>query len=319
MMPNRAALTTAVTSGAPEQTPPLAPDDPIFGVVARPDDGGRGARVQDVEMFDVTPAPQPAAGEPRTRGRHGGGRKPWHARKTLRPRPAARAPERENRSGLSLPLLITGALAAGIGLTVGLTSGSDQAVPDSLSLTMPDLPTPDATPDAGPPSARPTAPATVTQGTSPTPRTPSSPATTTPSAPRTPARTSAPPPPPASPAPPPATRPPTSPPTPTTPPGPPSPGPTDPDLLSLGSTGPEVVELQLRLQQLYLYLGSADGTFGTSVQTALIRFQKARNIPEEPGVYGPLTRAALYAETHRPGRGGHHDRGGRWDTGGWDD
>jgi hypothetical protein len=30
---------------------------------------------------------------------------------------------------------------------------------------------------------------------------------------------------------------------------------------------------------------------------ALGRFQKARNIPEELGIYGPMTRVALMAET----------------------
>ncbi|MFE7515524.1 peptidoglycan-binding protein [Streptomyces sp. NPDC057540] len=319
-MPNRAALTTAVTSGAPEQPPHPAPDDHIFGMVARPDDGGRGARVQDVEMFDVTPAPPPAAGGSRSRGRHGGGRKPRHvrkaARKAARARRAAEAPVRE-RGGMSLPLLITGALAAGIGLTVGLTSESDHAVPDSLSLTMPDLPAPDPTPDAAPPSAAPSsAPA---RGASPTPRT-ASPSATAPTSgtPRTPPPRSAPP---TSVPTPPATHPPTSAPAPapTATPSAPRPGRTDSSLLSLGSTGPDVVDLQLRLQQLYLYLGSADGMFSGSVEVALTRFQKARDIPEQPGVFGPLTRAALYAETHRPDRGGRHDRGSWPDPDDWGD
>ncbi|MER7949335.1 peptidoglycan-binding protein [Streptomyces sp. NPDC096079] len=304
-MPNRTALTTAVTSGAPAEEPGPARGDRIFGKVARPDERGPGARVQDVELFDIPPAPSPAPGEARPRGRHGAG-KPRYARKAPRraPRPerAAEASERGSRGGLSLPLLLTGALAAGIGLTVGLTSEPDRASPDAVTLTMPDLPAPDPTPDAAPSSALPTAKA------SPAPRAPSS----APAAPRTPPRTTAPPPSPTPPAPPapPATHPATS----TAPaPGPSRPGRTDSPLLSLGSTGPDVVDLQLRLQQLYLYLGSADGTFGTSLEVALSRFQMARDIPEEPGVYGPLTRAALYAETHRPGRGDRHD----WDP--WED
>ncbi|MFE5731959.1 peptidoglycan-binding domain-containing protein [Streptomyces sp. NPDC056528] len=64
-----------------------------------------------------------------------------------------------------------------------------------------------------------------------------------------------------------------------------------------GSTGPGVVDLQHRLQQLQLYLGPADGVFGESVEVALRRYQAARNIPQENGVYGPLTRAVLRAET----------------------
>ncbi|MYS08202.1 hypothetical protein GTW71_17585, partial [Streptomyces sp. SID6041] len=49
--------------------------------------------------------------------------------------------------------------------------------------------------------------------------------------------------------------------------------------------------------RLYLYLGSADGVFTEYVGEALGRFQIARNIPERPGIYGPLTRSALRAET----------------------
>ncbi|MFH9728176.1 peptidoglycan-binding protein [Streptomyces sp. NPDC017254] len=65
----------------------------------------------------------------------------------------------------------------------------------------------------------------------------------------------------------------------------------------MGSTGPEVADLQRRLQQLSLYLGSADGVFTKPVEEALSRYQVARNIPEKPGVYGPLTRALLGSET----------------------
>ncbi|MFG3532618.1 peptidoglycan-binding protein [Streptomyces sp. NPDC047917] len=97
--------------------------------------------------------------------------------------------------------------------------------------------------------------------------------------------------------------------TPPSPPPPPSPTPpppsppanarsTDRNTIGLGSTGPEVKDLQQRLGQLYLYLGSPNGIFTQDVQVALSRFQKARNIPEELGTYGPLTREALVAETN---------------------
>ncbi|MFE5589077.1 peptidoglycan-binding protein [Streptomyces sp. NPDC056549] len=305
-MPNRTALTTAVTSGSPEQTLHPAPDDHIFGRVARPDEGGQGARVQDVEMFDVTPA-TPPAGQPLPRRRHGAG-KPRYTRKAPQARKATEPRAYENRGGLSLPLLITGALAAGIGLTVGLTSPSDQAIPDGLTLTMPDLPAPDPTPDAGPSSAGPSA--TPAGKASPTPRTASPTPTATATTPRTQPPTTAPPSSPAPPADPTpsTTRPPAPTPTPTSTSGSRRPGRSDSHLLKLGSSGPDVVDLQLRLQQLYLYLGSADGVFSGSVEAALTRFQKARDIPEEAGVYGPLTRAALYAETHRPDRRNRHDR-----------
>ncbi|MGW2182345.1 peptidoglycan-binding domain-containing protein [Streptomyces sp. NPDC001732] len=75
--------------------------------------------------------------------------------------------------------------------------------------------------------------------------------------------------------------------------------------LALGSTGHDVKDLQQRLQQLPLYLGSADGTFTANAEAALSRYQKARNIPEKPGVYGAITRAALHAETESPGQDSH--------------
>ncbi|MER5710332.1 peptidoglycan-binding domain-containing protein [Streptomyces sp. NPDC002122] len=200
---------------------------------------------------------------------------------------------------MSLPLLVAGALAAGFGLTVGLTSGPDHVPPDSLTLTMPDLPPPSATPDPAPPptpTTPPTTAATPPRATT-APTTPSS----VPSSPRPPARTSTPPP--------------------TQRPKPPpilsSRTPERPaaDGLRLGSTGSEVEDLQYRLQQLYLYLGAADGTYSESVAAALIRFQASRAIPEELGVYGPLTRAALRAETDRGNRSGGSG-GSSW---GWDD
>ncbi|MFD0149366.1 peptidoglycan-binding domain-containing protein [Streptomyces sp. NPDC055721] len=197
---------------------------------------------------------------------------------------------------MSLPLLVAGALAAGFGLTVGLTSGPDHVPPDSLTLTMPDLPPPSASPDPVPP-ATPTTPTTPPTTTVAPPTTSSAP----PPSPRTPTRTSTPPP----------TQRPKTPPTRSSRP------PERPvtDGLRLGSTGAEVEDLQYRLQQLYLYLGSADGTYSESVEAALSRFQASRAIPEERGVYGPLTRAALHAETDRDDRTG----GSGGDGWGWDD
>ncbi|MEV7568866.1 peptidoglycan-binding protein [Streptomyces tanashiensis] len=312
-MRNRTALTTAVTSGAPEPTPRPPRDDVIFGKVAGPGSGGPGARTRDVEMFDAAPDPSPTPGGAVPRRRHGAG-KPKLIRRASRSRRAEKVPEREIRAGgMSLPLLITGALAAGIGLTVGLTSEPEPGAANSLSLTMPDLPAPDLTPDDEPSATRRStaAPTTTARTTTPPTAAPtdSAPSSAPSSGPRTPTRTSAPPP--TSTPTPPATRKPTPVPTESSR----RPGPSDSGLLSLGSSGPEVLDLQLRLQQLYLYLGSADGTFGRPLEVALSRFQKARDIPEEPGVYGPLTRAALYAETHRPDRRDRHDRNS-WTGGG---
>ncbi|MFF8805831.1 peptidoglycan-binding domain-containing protein [Streptomyces omiyaensis] len=342
-MRNRTALTEAVASGAPAPEPPAGPADDVFGKVAGPGGEGPGARVQDLELFDAAATLPTASGESgRHRARHGAG-KPRIARRAAREPGAAREPRGESRrddrndgrrgdrddsrGGLSLPLLITGALAAGFGLSVGLTSGLDHEPADRLTLTMPDLPSPEATPATGtpapaPPSgttpppaaetARPTARATASATTAAPPSAAAS-ATTAPRAPR---RTSAPP----APSAPPATHRPDPTPTRVTPP----PERPDSDVLKVGSTGPEVEELQRRLQRLWLYLGSADGTFGTYLESALVRFQVSRGIQGERGVLGPLTRAALWAETERDDRddrdgwgGGRDDRGDRDGLGGW--
>ncbi|MFD7576129.1 peptidoglycan-binding protein [Streptomyces sp. NPDC059810] len=337
-MRNRTALTTAVAAGsAPEPEPCPAPGDDVFGKVARPGGDGPGAREQDVELFDATPSPPtvPAAGGSRARHRAG---KPRHLRRAPRFRRAAPAPKPVDRGGMSLPLLITGALAAGIGLSVGLTSGMEREPADKLSLTMPDLPPRQETPDAEPPSpartsgptppSGPTTPATAPSTTDKatgtgtgtgTARPPAAGPTTAPptesarpassATPRTTTRTSAPPTHPATHRPDPA-------PSRTTPP----PERPDTQVLRLGSTGPEVEDLQRRLRRLYLYFGSADGTFGPFLEAALSRYQRLRGIHEERGVYGPLTRAALQAETRRDDRPDHRDRGGRhrWSAlGGW--
>ncbi|MEV7169730.1 peptidoglycan-binding domain-containing protein [Streptomyces sp. NPDC093224] len=277
-MRNRTVPSAAVTSGAPEPEPGPAQDHLVFGKVARPDGGTPGARAQDVELFDTT-LPLPRIGrtagpyphrDRRTRGGAGRGRKA--------PRPGTGAAGNRVRGDLSLPLLLSGALAAGIVLAAGLTLGTDQPS-DSPTFAMPDLPPPPATvPETGPPSSPHTSPPS-TATTAPT-----RPATTpaAPSSPR-PARTATPP----------ATQQPTPSPTRSTP---PSGRPRD-DVLRVGSTGSQVADLQRRLQQLHLYLGSADGNFTASVREALSRFQRSRAIPEERGVYGPLTRAVLQAET----------------------
>ncbi|MEU3736120.1 peptidoglycan-binding protein [Streptomyces sp. NPDC032198] len=72
-------------------------------------------------------------------------------------------------------------------------------------------------------------------------------------------------------------------------------------VLRRGDEGPEVVELQKRLQQLYLYMDDADGTYGSEVADAVSRFQYARATQGDgEGVYGKKTRAALEAETREP-------------------
>ncbi|MGW5660878.1 peptidoglycan-binding domain-containing protein [Streptomyces sp. NPDC003758] len=71
--------------------------------------------------------------------------------------------------------------------------------------------------------------------------------------------------------------------------------------LRTGDEGPEVRELQLRLRQLGLYLGPANGTYDAQVESAVRNYQISRGITQdEPGVYGAATRARLESETTRP-------------------
>ncbi|MEV8312687.1 peptidoglycan-binding domain-containing protein [Streptomyces sp. NPDC059900] len=74
-------------------------------------------------------------------------------------------------------------------------------------------------------------------------------------------------------------------------------------VLSQGDRGPEVAELQGRLQQMYLYMDETDGTYDAGVTDAVARYQFARGMQkDERGVYGEETRAALEAETSEPRR-----------------
>ncbi|WP_329233379.1 peptidoglycan-binding domain-containing protein [Streptomyces canus] len=84
-----------------------------------------------------------------------------------------------------------------------------------------------------------------------------------------------------------------------------APGPTAssgrPPVLSLGDQGPEVVELQLRLRQVGMYDGDADGDFDQQVQSAVRTYQVTRFVlQDESGVYGKTTRASLESETSEP-------------------
>ncbi|GAA3236035.1 hypothetical protein GCM10020256_54370 [Streptomyces thermocoprophilus] len=90
---------------------------------------------------------------------------------------------------------------------------------------------------------------------------------------------------------------------------PPSGTPTAPDdrrrpdmpVLRRGDRGPEVVELQLRLGQLYLYTGPADGIFDDRVEQAVRTYQWARGVwADGIGLYGAETRRALESETAVP-------------------
>ncbi|MFF0010974.1 peptidoglycan-binding protein [Streptomyces sp. NPDC005374] len=84
-----------------------------------------------------------------------------------------------------------------------------------------------------------------------------------------------------------------------------APGPTAsnsrPPVLRLGDQGPEVVELQLRLRQIGIYEGDADGDFDRDVESAVRSYQVTRLLlQDESGVYGAETRASLESETSQP-------------------
>ncbi|MFI7297927.1 peptidoglycan-binding protein [Streptomyces sp. NPDC050121] len=74
-----------------------------------------------------------------------------------------------------------------------------------------------------------------------------------------------------------------------------------PLVLRLGDSGPQVVELQLRLRQIGYYGGEADGEYSRQVESAVRTYQLTRAaFQDESGVYGPATRASLEAETDEP-------------------
>jgi peptidoglycan hydrolase-like protein with peptidoglycan-binding domain len=62
-------------------------------------------------------------------------------------------------------------------------------------------------------------------------------------------------------------------------------------VLKLGSSGPDVIALQQKLTAAG-YAVTADGNFGAGTQTAVINFQRAKNLPPD-GVVGATTWAAL--------------------------
>jgi lipoprotein-anchoring transpeptidase ErfK/SrfK len=60
----------------------------------------------------------------------------------------------------------------------------------------------------------------------------------------------------------------------------------------LGSSGPQVLAIQQRLQSLGYWVGTPDGVFGDATQQAVYALQKAAGIGRD-GVVGPVTQAAL--------------------------
>ncbi|CAM5692096.1 hypothetical protein STENM327S_02091 [Streptomyces tendae] len=79
--------------------------------------------------------------------------------------------------------------------------------------------------------------------------------------------------------------------------GDPGGGPT----LRRGDQGPEVVELQQRLAQKWMYWGDSNGNYNRQVEDAVRQYQWERGIHTDGvGVYGPDTRRSLESETREP-------------------
>ncbi|WP_425805003.1 NlpC/P60 family protein [Desulfitobacterium sp. Sab5] len=63
-------------------------------------------------------------------------------------------------------------------------------------------------------------------------------------------------------------------------------------LLKVGSTGPDVVQLQTELNSLGYNVGTADGIFGLKTKAGVIAFQNAKLLSAD-GIVGPITANAL--------------------------
>ncbi|MEW2163853.1 peptidoglycan-binding domain-containing protein [Streptomyces sp. NPDC007084] len=209
---------------------------------------------------------------------------------------AAPRPGRRRRNGILAAAGVVVTVAAAAGFAGGLlsydTPARDSALPEDVRASVPDV-SPKARSVAPSASTSPTASASEAPASSPS-------ASPSPSAPESAgasasASESAP----SSPTPPPATATATATESPQTTGAQPglAPGPT----LRRGDNSAEVTELQLRMRQLRMYMGDADGYFDRHLEDAVRWYQWARGITSDPaGVYGPATRASLESETSQP-------------------
>lgn len=81
----------------------------------------------------------------------------------------------------------------------------------------------------------------------------------------------------------------------------------EPTVLNVGDSGPEVVELQQRLQELGYWLGGVNGTYDHLTRQAVIAFQGVEGLPRD-GLAGPQVRGALPG-AERPTPAAHHANG----------
>ncbi|MFD6291091.1 peptidoglycan-binding protein [Streptomyces sp. NPDC060205] len=183
----------------------------------------------------------------------------------------------------------TAVVVAAAGFASGLFSyespSRDGAAPDDIRASVPDTAVDEPSPsDSGSPSASESASASASASESPSPS-----ASESPSASAAPSRTTA------------TTRAPSPENSVST--SQPAADPTDkagPAVLRRGDEGPEVTELQLRLKQLALYVGDADGDYDNRTENAVRNYQFTRGLDEEQGVYTEETRTHLESETTKP-------------------
>ncbi|MFD5050692.1 peptidoglycan-binding domain-containing protein [Streptomyces tendae] len=210
-------------------------------------------------------------------------------------------PPRRRRKGVLLSaagavVVVVGAAGFASGLFSYDTPSRDGALPDEVRASVPDPSTSEAPPSAGPSttaaSPTPSASASPSESASPSaePSSSASPSPSASSASPTPSRSAEP------------TQS-TSAPAEEAPQeseeddGDPGGGPT----LRRGDQGPEVVELQQRLKEKWMYWGDLNGNYNRQVEDAVRQYQwESRIHTDEVGVYGPETRRRLESETREP-------------------
>ncbi|NJO51480.1 MAG: peptidoglycan-binding protein, partial [Leptolyngbyaceae cyanobacterium RM2_2_4] len=70
-------------------------------------------------------------------------------------------------------------------------------------------------------------------------------------------------------------------------------------ILQLGDVGPDVINLQQRLNNLGYYQGPIDGNFGAGTQSAVIQLQRDNGLVAD-GIAGPLTLSSIGNTSPRP-------------------
>ncbi|MDQ1029625.1 hypothetical protein QF035_007207 [Streptomyces umbrinus] len=183
----------------------------------------------------------------------------------------------------------TAAVVAAAGFASGLfsydTPSRESAAPDDIRASVPDTTLDEPSPSVSEsPSQSPSASPTESSSASATPSPTRSTASPTP--PRPTATTRAPS---------------TGAPTPTTTQPSTPPEKAEPVTLRRGDEGPEVTELQQRLQQVALFTGTPDGDYDNKTENAVRNYQLTRGIDnEDAGTYDKETRTRLESETTEP-------------------